>query len=171
MADDGAVACLYFGYDLDALPNGPDWMFPDNDEYPDFDRELARRLGWVEVSQPLGPDWSVPASISELQAAQRAYEASAAFVRWERSEQEMRDLVRQCPVELIFYGEVDDPRFAVLVVASVQQVEGYKCISVHTPLSVGSSWNDELNKFMDLMELPIPESGPGWYLCNTEPPE
>lgn len=172
MAGEGAVACLYFGYDLGELLDGPDWLYPDNEVTLDFDRELGRRAGWVEVLRPAGaPDWSSAVDVADLELAQAEWESTPEFRAWQASEQALRDLVRQCPIEMIYYGSIDNPKFAVLVVASVYQVEGYNSIEVRTPLQVNVDWNDKLHKFMSLMELEIPPSGPGWHLCYTDDPE
>lgn len=156
-------ADLYWGFDLGDLCDpetyeslGPAWM----EEFADWEEELARRLGWIEVPFPANApddDW-------RMGRIRQAFRATSEYQAWSVSVDRRRDLVKGYGVELGTYGGHDEPSYCVRVVASVQCPPGWGSIELD-PLTVDPGWRDQIMRFMELLELPIPEGKePGWHM-------
>lgn len=173
-------ADLYFGYDLGVsefdydtgTSSEPEWM----QEGADWEDELARRLGWVEVPDPSdGPrlqrlHWSAPdeerrAALDAYQRARDEYAAtSLAYRAHLENEVERTNVLAAVPVELSTYGSSEgETQYAIRVKASVQRVNDYGSTPLN-PLVEGEEWRDQLARFVELLGFDLGDKQPGWHL-------
>ncbi|MFE7744398.1 hypothetical protein [Nocardia sp. NPDC057455] len=150
----------------------PEWW--DGDEK--WEDVLAQRLGWEEV--PLSDDyprhcesiWMLDGAElrAALEARQKAIEdyesSSAAYQAYAASRDRKRELLAQIPVELDTYGWSEgDSVWALRVKPSVQHVDDWGSVPLK-PLDVDPAWAGQIARFVELLELTVPEGGPGWHL-------
>lgn len=166
-------ADLYWGFDLGDLTDretydslAPEWMEPeDGSEGVEWEEELARRLGWTEVPFPHGApedDWRL--AREERDRARLAFRSTPEYQAWSASRDQLRDVVKQGGVELDTYGYHEEPSYCVRVKASVQRADDWGSVELE-PLIVADDWRDQVMRFMELLELPIPPGkGPGWHM-------
>jgi hypothetical protein len=175
---------LYWGYNLgemvdaDYEPIGPSWLVHEEDfngDDRDWREELATRLGWEEVPFPedICPVRSMYTSDPHRnqQLNQKYKEVEAAFYKtpeylaYSASRDRMCDLVKDCPAELYIWSSSEDPAYCVRILASVQRADDWGSTELK-PLEVETDWYVQLHRFMQLLELPIPEGKePGWHMC------
>ncbi|WP_157224922.1 hypothetical protein [Nocardia thailandica] len=176
-------ADVYFGYDLPEpeynydtdTTNEPQWMQDDED----WEDELARRLGWIEVPFPADyPDgrqelWRLPREARELaektirDRQQTFQETSPDYQAWSASRDRRRELLATVPVELDSYGcDGGDPQYAVRIKASVQHVYGWSSTRLN-PLVEQPEWRGQLARFVELLGLDVGDAEPGWHLNCT----
>jgi hypothetical protein len=170
-------ADVYWGYDLGDLTDydtwdslKPAWMEGSDREW---EEELAARLGWQEVPFPEDicperPSYSMNrAQFAEAErqykAAEEVFQGTSEYKAWLASRREMRRLVENYPVELSTYGNLDEPGYCVRIKASVQQAWDWGSIKLE-PRAVGEDWEQALQEFTELMELPTPKEPPCWHL-------
>lgn len=127
----------------------PQWWQDDQD----WEKVLAGRLGWIEVPHPF-----------DLGVAHENYKSTPEYKAWSASLDEMRKLVGGFAVEIDLYGYEYDAR-AVRIKASVQSCN-YGASRLRE-LTADPSWSPEFARFCELLEIPIPEDGPGWHVCAT----
>ncbi|MBF6358158.1 hypothetical protein IU449_27045 [Nocardia higoensis] len=179
-------ADLFYGYDLRGMEDdewestAPQWWqdLEDAGESVEWEDEFARRLGWQEVPFPEDYPredramWRLP-TFEQRQAAQEAhrramdeYRATSPIYRaYAASMGEKDRLLSAIPVELATYGHCDgDTGWSIRVKASVQHVYGCDSIPVKS-MTVQPEWRDQLQRFIDLLELHVPDGGPGWHLA------
>ncbi len=177
-------ADLYYGYDLgemydsDYESTAPDWWqeAEGNDEGFDWEDELARRLGWVEVPFPDDyPEedrriWRLhaaehEAAVNAHREAMKEYErASDAYRQYRASRKKRADLLAEVPVKLDTYGYSEgDTVWALQLKASVQTADDWGSIKLK-PVVAAPEWNDQLARFIELLEFNVPEGGPAWHL-------
>lgn len=166
-------ADLYWGFDLGDLCDPqtydslkPAWMDPDDDgEGFEWDEELARRLGWVEVPFPQGApedDWRLHRE--ERDRIRLEFRATPEYQAWSASRDAMRELVNQQGVELDTYSNHEEPSYCVRIKASVQRADDWGSVALD-PLVVADGWRDQIMRFMELLELPVPAGvEPGWHM-------
>lgn len=166
-------ADLYWGFDLGDLCDPgtydslkPAWMEPeDDDEGAEWDEELARRLGWTEAPfPPRAPsdDWRLPPEGRDR--IRQEFRATPEYQAWSASRDELHNIIKQIGVELDTYGYHEEPSYSVRVKASVQRVDDWGSVALE-PLVVADGWRDQIMRFMELLELPVPEGKePGWHM-------
>ncbi|WP_280465640.1 hypothetical protein [Nocardia brasiliensis] len=170
---------IFWGYDLGEMVDddwestAPQWWqdAEDSEDGVEWEEEYARRHGWVEEPFPADyPDTSAEWQLSyeERNRIQVEFEAgSVQYQAWSASRDRLRELVRQCPVELDTYGHVDgETGWVVRVKASVQPHYGCTAslLALHDP---DPAWAAEIAQFMTLLELPVPAGKPGWHIASS----
>jgi hypothetical protein len=175
---------LYWGYNLGEMvdenwePIGPSWLVHEEDfdgDDRDWREELATRLGWEEIPYPdhLAP--TRPAYTSdpresrrmstEYEVAREAFYATTEYKAYSENRDRMGTLVKDCPAELSIWNSSEDFKYCVRIVASVQRADDWGSTELK-PLEVEADWREQLHRFMQLLELPIPEGKePGWHMC------
>ncbi|MFE3052327.1 hypothetical protein [Nocardia sp. NPDC059239] len=164
-------ADLYWGYDLGDMTDhdtweslAPRWW----QESGDWKDELARRLGWEHAELPDDYparsdhqdlsfiDWRV--FVTEYEQNSEAYQVYAA------NRNHRAALLASVPVELDQYGYSEgDPTWAVRVKASVQRVSDWGSIQL-APLELAPEWSEHLARFIEVLELQVPDGGPAWHM-------
>ncbi|WP_029923908.1 hypothetical protein [Nocardia otitidiscaviarum] len=154
---------LGYGEDIDDNQMPLWWQDGEN-----WEEVLAGRLGWVDVPFPkeLAPaaldDWRIPAA--EPDRLRQELRATPEYRAWSANRDQLRELVKSIGVEIDLYGYEYDAR-SVRIKASVQSCDsGAQPLK---PLDVSPDWADQLARFCELLEIPIPETGPDWHLCAT----
>lgn len=148
-------ADVFYGYDLgddwEARPvdyDAEDFDWDDVTESASFDweDELAAKLGWVEVPYPG----------SGFERSSPEYEA------WSASLAQKRGLLASVGAEIDSYSYEGSAK-CIRVTASVQHVSDWGSTPLK-PLEVDPEWADQIARFVELLELKVPEGGPGWHL-------
>ena len=175
---------LYWGYNLGEMvdenwePIGPSWLAHEEDfdgDDRDWREELATRLGWEEVPFPEDMCPSQPKYTSdprknrqlgqEYEEKEKAFYLTPEYLAYSASRDRMRELVKDCPVELHVWNSSEDSEYCVRILASVQCADDWGSIELQ-PLEVDPAWHDQLLQFMTVLELPVPEDKqPGWHMC------
>ncbi|TDP29862.1 hypothetical protein [Nocardia ignorata] len=172
-------ADVYFGYDLPEYEYDydtdttaePQWM----QDGEDWEDELARLLGWVEVpfptDYPRDDDiaiWSLPREAREavqatIRAREKAYEESSPeYQAYAASREQRAELLASIPVELDSQG-YDRDIHAVRIKASVQHVYGWSATRLN-PLVEKPEWREQLTRFVEVLGLDVGDTEPGWHL-------
>ncbi|WP_306365474.1 hypothetical protein [Nocardia sp. CC227C] len=146
-------ADVFWGFDLGYDDDIDDEAMPQwRQDGGDWEEVLARKLGWNEVPYPTGGFTG------------EDYRNSPEYRAWSASRDEMYALVKACGVEIDGYG-YECGGNAVRVKASVQScLYGAEPLK---PLDVATDWADQISRFCELLEIPIPDEGPGWHVCAT----
>lgn len=162
-------ADVFYGFDLGHLDDidedeMPQW-WQDDEEWEEV---LARKLGWVEVPHSTGPEpeglnnYRLPHEERDRLYAE--YRATPEYRGWSANRDELRDLANSIGVEIDSYGYEYGGK-CVRIKASAQGCDyGPQRLA---PLEVDPSWGEQLARFCELLELPIPDDGPGWHLCAS----
>ena len=129
-------ADVFFGYDLGDLTNHETW-------------ESLKPQWWQDQDDSYSVDWRDELA-RRLGWAGDSYEAK-------------RAVLASIPVELDSYGYSEEPSWALRVTASVQHVWDYGSKPLK-PLEVDPERVAQLARFVELLELNVPEGGPGWHL-------
>ena len=165
-------ADVFWGFDLGTdddidVDDMPSWWEGDEEEGGgDWEEVLARRLGWVEVPFPTNApagldDWRTPEE--ERNRLQRQFRATPEYQAWSASRDGLRDLVKSVGVEIDSYGYEFGGK-VVRVKASAQTCYGAVRLN---DLVVAPDWPEQIARFCELLELPVPAEGPGWHLCAS----
>ncbi len=72
---------------------------------------------------------------------------------------------REHPVELAYYGHTDGDTLYRVTVRASEVDATYECVRLDD-FTVPPRWHEQLARFMDLMQLPIPDTPPGWFLTS-----
>ncbi|KIA63023.1 hypothetical protein FG87_21915 [Nocardia vulneris] len=153
---------MYFGYDLGDEYEPDWWLEQDEDGEFDWEDAYAARLGWVSVPFPADyPETDYALPDDERQRIEADYEkSSAAYQEYEASRERRRELLADLTIEIDSFGYEYELN-CVRVKASVQTTYGSTQLK---PLVADPEWVDQLNRFVELLELKVPEGGPGWHL-------
>ncbi|WP_280389846.1 hypothetical protein [Nocardia wallacei] len=181
-------ADLYYGYDLgemyhsDYESTAPGWWQATEEEggEADWEDELARRLGWVE--EPFPDDYpredpsiwrlnggDLRAALDVQRQVQGEYERTSETYRlYSASRAQRAKLLASVPVELETYGyDEGDTVWALRHKESVQSVSDWGSIELK-PLIVSPRWAEDIARFVELLELNVPDGPPAWHLnCSS----
>lgn len=164
-------ARLFFGFDLDEMYDEelgdyrrPSWLSPGDGLTPDWEEEYARRMGLTILSVPE----NFPLRDRE---AQRLFRETPEYLEFAKNQDELRSLIRACPVDFSTYGCEDVPRYCVRIKATVYGVSDWGSRVIEMPLpEIQPNWVNALYIFVKLMELPVDlDTFPKWHLnCSYE---
>lgn len=155
-------ADVYFGYDLGDEYEPDWWLEQDEDDEFDWGDALAARLGWVAVPFPTDyPETNYALPYAERGRIEENYEkSSVAYQEYNASRERRRELLTGIQIEIDSFGYGYELS-CIRVKASVQTAYGSTPLR---PLVADPEWIDQLNWFVGLLELKVPEGGPGWHL-------
>jgi len=169
-------ATIFYGYDLGTMEDeelekwcGPSWWADDEGGFNgdiDWEDVAAERLGWTETApHPLRPsalgDYTIP--YAERQRLEDEYRKSPEFLAWSADWRNRNDILRRSGVKLSSYGHENDTTcWTIEILASHFSVYGWTTEALES-LSVDPAWPGLLERFMDLMELPV-DGFPGWHV-------
>ncbi|WP_280412583.1 hypothetical protein [Nocardia asiatica] len=161
-------ADVYYGYDLGDMTDhdtydslAPSWW----EDSGDWEDELARRLGWEKVSFPDDyPEWDSLTSREDRIRIMDEYKASSvAYQAYAASRDRKVELLASIPVEIRWYGYREESCYAIRAKASVQRAFDWGSVPLK-PLEVDPAWAGQIARFVELLELTVPEGGPAWHL-------
>lgn len=167
-------ADLYWGFDLGDMTDPdtgdsikPAWMGSEDDEKDETEwREAyAMRLGWKPLPFPENyPETDYREPYEQRRAKEEAFRQTPEYLAYSTRQDEMRVLTKNLPVELVVYGYDDEASYCVRVTTSVQWVSDWGSKEL-APLVVGPEWHGHIMRFMEHLDLPVPDGKrPGWHL-------
>lgn len=178
-----ASADLFYGYNLGLMVDdhyestAPAWWqeAEDRDDTPDWEDELAKRLGWTPVPFPddyperdrsiyrLPRDQFRAAEEEQRRIEDEYRQTSPGYLAWSESRDAQHRFLASVPVALDTYGhEGGDTSWVMRVKKSAFTVYGCDCVELGA-LTVGAEWDEQLRRFAELLEFDV-TGKPGWHV-------